>query len=89
VKPTGMTVAPEELERALELHQEARTAPVMTVRSDLPTFAEVAQRTLQEYVDSLAVARGLPAHMSWGLRPDGMIMADDSWEPEGSTEAAS
>lgn len=56
---TGKYVTPEELAELLELAKDAREAPVMTVRSDLPTFAESAEKRLHDRINELAAARGL------------------------------
>lgn len=79
MKDTGIFVTSEELAELKRLAEEARHAPVMTVRSDIPTFAESAQRRLQNRVNALAVAHGLPARPGWnyGVDMDGQVVDGD------------
>lgn len=64
-KNTGLFVTAEELAELKALAEHARHAPVMTVRSDIPTFSESAHRRLQNRINELAVAHGLPAREGW------------------------
>lgn len=89
MKGTGKFATADQLLKAHNLARYAREAPVMTVRSDLPTFAEMAQNDLQKYIDSVAEGLGLPKGRSWGLQGvTGEIMGDDSFEPVGEEEGA-
>ncbi len=64
-KNTGVFVTSEELAELKKLAEDASHAPVMTVRSDIPTFAESAWKRLQDRINKLAVAHGLPAREGW------------------------
>lgn len=83
MKETGRKATPEQLERAKQLYRDAATMPVISMSPRRPDWAAQAAQAAQDYVDSIAVAAGLPAYRSWGIRAsDGMIMADDTWEEE-------
>jgi hypothetical protein len=79
-KPTGVFLTAEELAEVKELAEQASRAPVMTVRSDIPTFSEMAWKRAQDRVNELAVAHGLPAREAWnyGVTQAGEFMDSEA-----------
>jgi fructoselysine-6-P-deglycase FrlB-like protein len=69
---TGIKLLPEEKARAAELKERMANAPVMTIGSGSPTFAETAARDFYAHLQSLAVKHGLPdGSFYYGLTEDG------------------
>lgn len=57
---TGRHLAPEQVRELKKLVEYARSAPVMTVRSDLPDFATSAWQRVQQFVDEAGRGHGFP-----------------------------
>ncbi len=57
---TGIKATEEEKAELERLIEAMKNAPVMTVRSDIPTFAESARRDYFNRAQQIAISHGLP-----------------------------
>lgn len=80
---TGKLITEAEYAKVLEMRVHAENAPVMTVRSDLPTFAESARKDYFTFTQGLAVKYGLAdGSFYYGIDGDREITIPPGFEEE-------
>jgi hypothetical protein len=69
---TGVFATDEERNKCQELAKQAASTPVITISSNLPSFAETAWKRTNEAVYTAALAHGLPEIEGYyGMTPEG------------------
>jgi GTP:adenosylcobinamide-phosphate guanylyltransferase len=60
MKYTGVFATEEERKELQELANEAARTPVITLRSDMPSFSATAWKHVHDRVYAVALSKGLP-----------------------------
>jgi GTP:adenosylcobinamide-phosphate guanylyltransferase len=75
---TGVFATEEERKELQEMAGRAASTPVITLSSDMPSFAEVAWKDVAQRCHAVALSHGLPEILGYyGLDLKGEFVYDD------------